>query len=107
MTTFSATRPWLMWSTEAKRRARLNGSLKVVEAVPIKPTCSVTAASAVSSTVGSRDWNGCSGAGPDNATPSERKTASKVPRSAIRAMSWKNSTWTKDAGSSSTRQPPG
>jgi hypothetical protein len=37
VTTFQPARPPLMWSSEANRRARLNGELYVELAVPMSP----------------------------------------------------------------------
>ena len=55
VTTFHAARPPLMWSSEANRRATWKGSSYVVEPVAIRPRCSVTAASAGSSVIGSNE----------------------------------------------------
>ena len=85
---FTAARPPLIWSSDAKRRARLYGSLKVVEAVATRPTRSVTAAIAASTTVGSSEFHGRAPASGPMATPSARKIASSVPRSATCAQCW-------------------
>ena len=50
---FQPARPPLRWSSEANSRARLYGSVYVVEAVAIRPIRSVAAASADSQVNGS------------------------------------------------------
>ena len=50
---FQPARPPLMWSSEPNWRARLNGSVYVVEAVAISPIRLVTAAMAASAVIGS------------------------------------------------------
>ena len=50
VTTFQPARPWLIWSSEANRRAVLNGELYVELSVPTSPmyrVCTATAASSV------------------------------------------------------------
>jgi hypothetical protein len=54
VTTFQPARPRLMWSSEAKRRATLNGELYVELSVPTSPMCRVWTATADSSVSGSR-----------------------------------------------------
>jgi hypothetical protein len=82
---FHPARPPLTWSSEAKRRARLYGELYVVDAVAIRPTCSVAVASTVSSVSGSITPAGRCATSPHSAGLSARKSESKVPRSAVRA----------------------
>ncbi len=83
---FQAIRPLVTWSAEASRRARLYGSLNVVDAVPISPRCSVAAAIPVSRTVGSSAFHGWIPGSESSDGWSARNSASSVPRSAMRAM---------------------
>ncbi len=85
VTTFHPARPPETWSTEAKRRARLYGSLYVVDAVAISPIREVAAASAVSTTVGSSEPEGRLPMSPHRAGASAKNTESSRPRSAMRA----------------------
>jgi hypothetical protein len=80
-----AGRPALRWSSEEKYRARLYGSVRVVETVPMSPMCSVVAASAESSVSGSKLRAALCRMSGKAATPSARKTESNRPRSAVRA----------------------
>ncbi|SOR81827.1 hypothetical protein SCNRRL3882_5279 [Streptomyces chartreusis NRRL 3882] len=69
----------------ANLRARLYGELYEVEAVAIRPMCSVAVASAVSSVIGSSAPAGRWATLPHSCGPSARNSESKVPCSAIRA----------------------
>jgi hypothetical protein len=88
VTTFQPARPPLTTSADAKRRARLKGSLYVVDAVAISPIFSVAAATAVRSTVGSSFPAGRRPTLPKITGESAKKTESNVPRSAMRARFW-------------------
>ena len=85
---FQPARPPLTTSSEAKRRARLKGSLYVVDAVAIRPIRLVAIAIAVSSTVGSIAPEGRRPMSPQSTGVSAKKTESSLPRSAIRASCW-------------------
>ncbi len=88
MTTFQPARPPLTWSTLANRRARLYGSLYVVDAVAISPIREVAAAIAVSSTVGSSEPAGRRPTLPNSTGESAKKIESNLPRSASCARAW-------------------
>jgi len=84
---FHPARPSLMWSSDANARARVNGWLYPVDAVAMRPIRSVTAAIAASRVIGSKTVvTLCSRRCP-TARVSAKKTASSLPRSAIRASS--------------------
>jgi len=53
VTIFQPARPLLTWSSAENRRAKLYGELYDVDAVAMRPTCSVTSAKAVSKVNGS------------------------------------------------------
>ena len=84
VTTFQAARPPLIWSIEAKMRATLYGSLKLVETVAPRPICVVAALSTEISVVGSKRHRN-EGWSPGSITsPSETNSRSNLPRSAMR-----------------------
>jgi hypothetical protein len=83
VTMFQPARPPLTWSREAKRRARLYGSLYVVDAVAISPIRLVAAARMASRTVGSSWPAGRNSMPCHSAGPSARNSESSRPRSAI------------------------
>ncbi len=85
---FQPARPPEMWSRLANARARLYGSLNVVEAVAIRPSRSVTPAIAVRRLIGSRPWLARYGVFAIWAGMSAKKTASSLAASAFRASSW-------------------
>ncbi len=86
---FQPARPPLTWSSVAKRRARLKGSLYDVDAVAMSPMRVVAIAIAVSSTVGSSAPAGRLPTSPKRAGESAKNTESIRPRSAVRASSTK------------------
>ena len=87
---FQPARPPETWSSEEKRRARWKGSLKVVEAVAIRPMCVVATAIAGSTVSGSSPPETLPPARPPHsASPSAKKIESNLPRSAVCASCWK------------------
>ncbi len=88
VTTFQPARPPLMVSSVANRRARLYGSSYVVDAVATRPTRSVTAAIAASSSVGSRVSAGRRATELIRDGLSAKNTESMSPRSARTASPW-------------------
>jgi len=65
---FQAARPLLMWSIEANCRARLKGSVYVVEAVAMSPTRLVDTANAASTVIGSSQVRGAWATSPPSAS---------------------------------------
>ena len=80
---FHPARPRLRWSSEANWRARLYGSVKPVETVPISPIRSVPTASADSSVNGSKWLTQAFAPGVGPSTPSARNTESNAAASAV------------------------
>ena len=104
---FQPARPSLTWSSDANLRARLYGSLNVVDAVPMSPIRWVAIAIAVSSTVGSSERGARWRTRSASTGPSARNTASKPAFSAICAICTKCRTWMNACGSlPGSRHPP-
>ncbi|GGN52244.1 hypothetical protein GCM10007971_07590 [Oceanobacillus indicireducens] len=59
VTTFQPARPPEILSNDENCRAILNGSLYVVDTVPTKPICFVTAASVANKVIGSKRFKKC------------------------------------------------
>ena len=85
---FQPARPLLRWSSEANSRARLYGSEYVVEAVPIRPIRSVTAAIADIQVNGSSRNREAYRMLSASDGPSAKNTASSFAASARCASSW-------------------
>ena len=86
VTTFHPIRPPLMWSSDASMRAAWKGVKNVVDTVLTSPTCRVARAIADSAVNGSRNHHEPL-AGSPTEWPSAKNTASRQPRSAVRASS--------------------